>query len=373
MTSFEELQRRHEASEARRRWLKERAPRVARLACRGRWVRSSVALALAEARWGRPKAPGPSETPSLSDEFGHSGPRIVIKTPVPEGPQGEAWGDLSLVRGLGRALATRGYRVRIDRWPQRGLVRAGDAATLVLRGRRLPDWSGPRPHLLWCISHPDELELAELEGYAHIFVASLVTAERWGRRLGEGRVGVLLQAFDETRLTGVEVDPRWAHYPVFVGNSRFVRRPVVEDALTAGLPLLVVGRAWQGRIPSSMWHTPGLPNNDALALYGQAGVVLNDHWPDMARHGFLSNRLFDVVARGRPVVTDPVPTMEEVFGDAVLPFTTPSELRARVEANMGVRLPPERVEVFRERHGLQARAEVLAATLAQLGVASEGP
>ena len=61
-------------------------------------------------------------------------------------------------------------------------------------------------------------------------------------------------------------------------------------------------------------------------MYRSAGVALNDHWPDMAKHGFLSNRLFDAAASGARVVSDDVAGIKEVFGETVAGYRTPSEL-----------------------------------------------
>jgi O-antigen biosynthesis protein len=61
-------------------------------------------------------------------------------------------------------------------------------------------------------------------------------------------------------------------------------------------------------------------------MYRSAGVVLNDHWPDMAHNGFLSNRLFDAVAAGARVVSDDAVGIKEVFGESVAVYQTPSEL-----------------------------------------------
>ena len=61
-------------------------------------------------------------------------------------------------------------------------------------------------------------------------------------------------------------------------------------------------------------------------MYRSAGVVLNDHWPDMAKHGFLSNRLFDAAASGARVVSDDAVGIKEVFGESVAVYRTQSEL-----------------------------------------------
>ena len=69
-----------------------------------------------------------------------------------------------------------------------------------------------------------------------------------------------------------------------------------------------------------------VPNEDIAGMYRSAGVVLNDHWSDMAKHGFLSNRLFDAAAAGARVVSDDAVGISEVIGDSVAVYRSPSEL-----------------------------------------------
>lgn len=45
-------------------------------------------------------------------------------------------------------------------------------------------------------------------------------------------------------------------------------------------------------------------NEDLPVVYRGFGAVLNQHWPDMARLGFVSNRLYDVAAAGGYFITD---------------------------------------------------------------------
>jgi spore maturation protein CgeB len=47
----------------------------------------------------------------------------------------------------------------------------------------------------------------------------------------------------------------------------------------------------------------------------------------MARHGFISNRVFDVIAAGGVVFTDPVAGIDEVFAGLVPTFASASDLR----------------------------------------------
>jgi spore maturation protein CgeB len=103
-------------------------------------------------------------------------------------------------------------------------------------------------------------------------------------------------------------------------------------------------------------------------LYASAKVVLNDHWPDMARMGFVSNRIFDVLGAGGVVVSDPVPGMEELFGDLVPTYSSAAELDDLVTSLLADE--PRRREIGRrgaalvaDHHTMDQRADVLATWL----------
>ncbi|OLI09451.1 hypothetical protein DXO242_20595 [Xanthomonas oryzae pv. oryzae] len=115
---------------------------------------------------------------------------------------------------------------------------------------------------------------------------------------------------------------------LFVGRTRGERRPVVLDAVQVAEDVEVYGDdGWEQYIPVS--HVRGLilPNAELPAAYASARVVLNDHWVDMRRGGFLSNRLFDAAATGARIVSDDVPGMREVFGDQVHTYRDRAELQ----------------------------------------------
>jgi spore maturation protein CgeB len=82
--------------------------------------------------------------------------------------------------------------------------------------------------------------------------------------------------------------------------------------------------------------------------------VLNDHWADMAEHGFLSNRLYDASASGAFVISDHAPGIEDEFDGGVVTYRDGAELRALVERYLDD--PAARAE-----HARRARAAVLAA------------
>ncbi len=69
------------------------------------------------------------------------------------------------------------------------------------------------------------------------------------------------------------------------------------QAVEAGIPLSVYGPGWDG-LPEGVWQGDYVPNAPLPELYRRHGIVLADHWPDMAQRGFIANRVFDAVGVG---------------------------------------------------------------------------
>lgn len=232
--------------------------------------------------------------------------RVAIKCPVPRMSEAHAWGDYHFAKSLAKALRKQGCRVRIDIIPEwYAHTSAADDAVIVLRGLTEYRPDPAQINLLWLISHPDAVSDAELEGFDHVFVASQGYSEALAKRL-QTEVSTLLQCSDpdifrvpETRAAAVEFDPL-----LFVGNSRKQFRKIVQDALEQDLPLCVYGRNWEEFISAEVLRGEHVPNDSLHQFYGTAPIVLNDHWPDMARNGFISNRIFDVALSGGFVLSD---------------------------------------------------------------------
>ncbi len=251
--------------------------------------------------------------------------RWAIKSPAPAGQPGERWGDTHFARHLAHALRGLGQEVVIDRRPAFHRPSAHlDDVVLLLRGLAPYTPLLDRVNLMWLISHPDELVPSEHVGWDRVFVASNLYAETLAQ---SGVPAVpLLQATDPSVFHPDLAEPDSGHDVLFVGNSRGQARPLVMAAVDLGLPLSVFGDGWDRLIPERFVSGRCLPNAEVGAAYRSAGIVLNDHWADMSAHGFFSNRLFDAVAAGARVVTDHVPGVEDVFGDAVQVARTPAEL-----------------------------------------------
>lgn len=290
--------------------------------------------------------------------------RIAIKVPAPNLKVAPDWGDYHYALALRRAFWRRGHAVRIDLLPDWHSPSAlGDDVALVLRGLSAYRPDPKQVNLMWNISHPEAVRDEEYEAYDQVFIASAPYALTLGQRL-QVKVTPLLQCTDEALFHPQAEGQLPAHPVLFVGNSRRHRRPVVEDALAAQLPLSVYGGLWEGLIPALVLRGTHVPNTELAAAYRRAGVVLNDHWAGMRDLGFVSNRLFDAVAAGAVVISDPAAGVEAIFGDAVETYETVEELKAKVERMLADPAPyRERALAasvkVRQEHTFEARAQVL--------------
>jgi len=294
--------------------------------------------------------------------------RWAIKISSPAAPRGDAWGDTFFADDLRRALEATGNEVVVDR-VEGHFRRSRDVDDVVLTIRGLAKVP-PQPgavNVLWVISHPDLVSDDEIRSYDLVYAAGA----EWARRAAD-RTGVdvrpLLQATDPSRFSPDSALPGSGADVVFVGTPRKAMRPVVADALSVGVEPSIYGHGWEGYVDPRLVKADFVGPAEVGALYRGAGVVLNDHWADMARYGFLSNRLFDAVAAGARVVSDDVVGLRDVFGDAVSTYSDAADLGALLT---GVRpLPTEQElmaasELVRAEHSFAARAATLDADVGE--------
>jgi GT2 family glycosyltransferase len=294
---------------------------------------------------------------------GHEQLRWSIRIAMPL-RSSQQWGDLYFARSLAAALRRLGQTVVIDH-PETAKRDTDylDDVSLVLRGLVRYE---PRPglvNLLWLISHPDVIIPAELDDYDVVFAAS----ESWSAEM-QGRSAApivpLLQCTDAAvfhpQITARDTD---RHDVVFVGNSRKVRRKVIDDVIAAGGRPAVFGQDWDSLIDPALVKADHLVNSEVGSVYASAGLVLNDHWEDMRRRGFVSNRLFDAVASGARVISDPVAGVDELFQGAVRTYADLDELRAILDSPDDYFPAPDERRAIAERvvreHSFDARARQL--------------
>ncbi|TDN88380.1 glycosyltransferase [Microbacterium sp. BK668] len=288
--------------------------------------------------------------------------RWAIKIAAPPGRPGEAWGDTHFARGIADALRRLGQEVVIDAYSAR-LRPSGylDDVVLALRGPEPIHAQPGARSLIWIISHPDEITAAELSGFDVVFAGSRPWAAEASVRFGRP-IQTLLQCTDARRFrpTGAgRTDDI-----VFVGTARGIPRPSIIEPIRAGIPVRVYGPDWRGWIPASAIAGRGVPNRDLPLVYERADLVLNDHWPAMKAAGFVSNRLFDVVAAGGRAVSDAVAGIDEIFEGAVRTYDDVPALLGLLRGDRD-RLFPDAERLadisarVRRDHSFDARARTL--------------
>jgi hypothetical protein len=240
------------------------------------------------------------------------------------------WGDTPFARAMARQLEALGNPSSVVVFGERDdpVALRADVALHIVGTRRLP----LRPaqlNLLWIISHPDAVRAKRCAAYDLIFVASDPFLEHLSEQVSVPLIP-LHQATDPDRFRPDPGGP--AHELLFVGNSRNRHRPVLDALAGTDRDLAVYGGNWRPELLDPRYlRGDWIPNDQVHRAYASAAIVLNDHWPDMRDEGFISNRIYDVLASGGFVLTDPVAGLDLEFDGAVATWTDADDLRASVE------------------------------------------
>jgi hypothetical protein len=298
---------------------------------------------------------------------------IRLCLPCPDPRPGKIWGDWYFAQSLSRALTKQGCTVELATVrkrtkkllhlvaPQRAPWR--DEIDLVIRGKRPWRKLGKRPLFIWLISQADTLTDQEIISAEHVFVASKTYAKKLQEK--GAAASHLPQCTDADLFRSDLFEPTLRSEVLFVGNWRAeFQRPVVNLALAAGCPLSVYGRKWEGKLPDGVLKGASISNDKLGAHYASASVVLNDHHPDMLRNGFVSNRLYDVLASGTPVMNEEMPGIPADLREFVFnykPDTFPDQIdRALADHNK------DRTAIanyVRAQHSFENRAQTIRAVL----------
>ena len=130
---------------------------------------------------------------------------------------------------------------------------------------------------------------------------------------------------DELKRQVLFVANQWPDFPV---------RKTVQYAKETGMQIDVFGDNWTNVLvddAASWWKARQIPNDQLKYFYSSADIVLNDTRPDMIEAGFISNRIFDATACGTLVISDYMPEIEEIYGDAVPMYKNAEEFKHLIE------------------------------------------
>lgn len=252
---------------------------------------------------------------------------VAVTTATPSRKIAAVSGDWHYAGLFAAALGRAGHPTRVSTIDEADepADRACDVR-VVLRGLEPVRRTSGQRHVLWVISHPEALEAAECDAADLVVVASHRYAAHL-RTITDTPVEVLLQATDPTHFRPVTPSTAHRHRVTVVANTRGFFRAAVADAIAGGLGPAVHGSGWEVLVAPGAICADYVPFESLPTVYASAEVVLNDHWETMRRWGFVSNRLFDVLACGTPVVSDDLPEVHELFGDLVPTWETPEQLR----------------------------------------------
>jgi len=283
-----------------------------------------------------------------------------IKSP-PWGPRAaKTWGETFFAEGLTRALQKQGHEVSIDlrRDWYGGSVGGTD---IVLRTPNRPYEPVPnRNCLIWSLYGAD-LSDVEINHSDHIFVSSSLYAKVLRAKTGATHISPLLQAFDAERMK--PTGPSATSELLYVGNNhnKLVFRKSVQMALVNGVEIDLYGRNWESTDASRYLKGEFLANKQLSNYYRGAGAVLNDHSNNMGIDGYVSNRIFDVLACGTAVVTDKINGLPEDLKDWLHEYSSDDEFLDMVAlaCNESAARKRERVEFaeyMKQTHSFDQRA-----------------
>ncbi len=140
------------------------------------------------------------------------------------------------------------------------------------------------------------------------------------------RVDEFYPSFDEKlKRKLLFVANQWPDFPI---------RKTIQYAKNTGIQIDVFGDNWGNILvdeKASWWKARQIPNDQLKYFYSSADIVLNDTRPDMIEAGFISNRIFDATACGAFVISDYMPEIEEIYGEAIPMYKSPEEFKQLIE------------------------------------------
>lgn len=118
---------------------------------------------------------------------------------------------------------------------------------------------------------------------------------------------------------------------LFVGSNNSGKgRKSVDYAVSARANLSVYGKFWDSYLQPQYLKGNYIDNDELYRYYAGAKIVLNDHREDMRYFGFVSNRIYDVIASGGFILTDYLPEIEEAYGNSVATYKDETEFKEKL-------------------------------------------
>lgn len=297
--------------------------------------------------------------------------RVGISTCAPDRIKAQFWGDTHLARGLMRAFRRLGHEsteLIVGDWPT---ARASSCDVIIhLRGLKRRPVARGQWNVLWIISHPDRVEPGECDEYDLIASASQGHAERLSDELSRP-VHFMPQATDADTFKIGPADVDYEATVLYVGNARWPHRRAPRWLMRNHRQFHLYGKNWGGFPEADLVCGDYIPNHELACAYRSAAVVVADHHGSMRDHGFVANRLFDVLASGGVVLSDDVSGLAGLLGGLIPTYSDARELESQLrillaDASLRRRLAAEGRRVVASEHTLDHRARKWLELLDQL-------
>ena len=181
-------------------------------------------------------------------------------------------------------------------------------------------------NIVWLHSHPDMVTADNLRGFDRIFCLSPQFSEKL-EAMDYEHVEVMLAATPKRPYKSNII-----YDVVFAGNSRGkYGRPIINALGHPPYRLKIWGAGWEKIMPPIYLGGKYFDFEHVERLYASAAISLNDHHEDMAREGFSTFRLYDILAGGGFAVSDKCLGLDELFNGAVPQYESEEHLRELIE------------------------------------------
>lgn len=248
---------------------------------------------------------------------------ISIKNPSPDKFNKLWWGDYWLGLDLASSLKSEGFKVQSDyfeRWNDKNQANIN----IVIRGpKQFNCFDYNKLNLLYLMSCPEDVSAKELNNYDIVVVASQKLkkiVEKYHKKV------FLLHQFTNPLRFYPCYDSAFKNEILFIGNAYNNKiRKSVKYCIENNLPLSVYGNFWKNKIDEKYNKGVFVDNNLLYKYYSNAAIVLNDTTDGMRQNGIISNRIFDVTACKGFIISDYVPEIAEIYGDAIPMYKNKAE------------------------------------------------
>ena len=257
-------------------------------------------------------------------------PTIAIKCCTPS-RQSVGWGDTYFAESLARAFEKIGYPCRVD-YQNEWYTRPTTDIVIHVKGLYGYKPSSLSLNVIWMISHPELIAVADLKKYELLFCASEPFTQRLSGQFGL-QVHYLPQASDPDLFKPIQ-QSRKDYDLLFVGNNYDAKdgacRKIISDLSKCGMrhKLAIVGQRWKGFVDNTCILGDFIDYHQLPCLYSLAKIVLNDHHKEMQREGFINNRTFDLALGKVFQISDPVDGMGKL---SIVTYDSPVDLKDKIE------------------------------------------